>query len=266
MQIAGEVFYGVNELVIALVVIGLLLLTIEVGYRMGDKVPAGLPDSAKSPVLAISGALFGLLALLLGFTFSMSLNRFEQRKHLVLQESNAIGTAYLRSGLLSEPDGPSIAGLLRSYVDARLDFYNLREDPAQFKSVIDRTEKLQDQLWSDAVKVVKKDDRPLTTGLFIQALNEVIDLHAARVAAMENHVPESVLLLLFIVALMSALVVGYGCGLAKRRHLFSTSIMILLIGLVIIVIMDLDRPNRGLIRVGQESMIRLQNSMKTDAP
>lgn len=113
--------------------------------------------------------------------------------------------------------------------------------------------------------MVQKDDRPVTTGLFIQELNEVIDLHTERVAAMENHVPESVLLLLFLVALMAAVLVGYGCGLAKRRHLFSTSIVALLIGMVIIAIIDLDRPNRGLIRVDQTSMIRLHDSMKNDA-
>lgn len=141
---SGEVFYGVNELVIALALFALLLLTIEVGYRMGDKVPPGLSDNAKSPALAISGAILGLLALLLGFTFSMSLNRFEHRKQLVVEEANAIGTAYLRSGLLPEPDRSTVAGLLRSYAGARLDFYNLRENPAQFKSVIDRTEKLQE--------------------------------------------------------------------------------------------------------------------------
>lgn len=266
MQTSGEVLYDVNELVIALSLFALLLLTIEVGYRLADKVPPGLSDSAKSPALAISGAILGLLALLLGFTFSMSLNRFEQRKELVVQEANAIGTAYLRSRLLPEPDRSTVAGLLRSYAGARLDFYYLRDDQAQFKSVIDRTEKLQEELWSQAANVVQKDDRPVTTGLYIQSLNEVIDLHTERVAAMENHVPESVLLLLFLVALMAAVLVGYGCGLAKRRHLFSTSIVALLIGMVIIAIIDLDRPNRGLIRVNQTSMIRLHESMKNDAP
>jgi hypothetical protein len=266
MQISGEGLYGVNELVIALVVIGLLLLTIEIGYRVGDNIPPGLTDGAKSPVFAIAGAILGLLALLLGFTFTMSLNRFERRKQLVVQEANAIGTTYLRSELLPGSDRPAVAGLLRSYVDARLDFYNLRDDQAQFRAVIDRTEKLQDELWSYAANVVKKGDRSATTGLFIQSVNEVIDLHAERVAAMENHVPESVLLLLFFVALMAAVLVGHGCGLAKRRHLLSTSIMALLIGMVIITIIDLDQPHRGLIRVDQKSMIRLHDSMKNDAP
>ena len=266
MQNSGELIYDVNELVIAFAAIALLLVAIEVGYRLADRIPPGLPDSAKSPALAISGAIFGLLALLLGFTFSMSLSRFDQRKQLVVQEANAIGTTYLRSGLLPEPDRSAVAGLLRSYVDARLDFYNLRDDQAQFRNVIDRSEKLQNELWLYVVHGVQKGDRSVTTGLFIQSLNEVIDLHTDRMAAMENHVPESVLLLLFLVALMAAVLVGYACGLAKRRHLFSTSIVALLIGLVIIAIIDLDRPSRGLIRVSQKSMIRLHDSMKNDAP
>jgi hypothetical protein len=266
MQLSEEILYGVNELVLALAVIGSLLATIELGYRLGGKLPPGLTDSAKSPVLAISGAILGLLALLLGFTFSMSLSRFDQRRQLVVQEANAIGTTYLRSGLLPEPDRSAVADLLRSYVDARLDFFNRRGDPAEFKRVIDRTEKLQGELWSHVATAVEKDSRPVTTGLFIQTLNEVIDLHAERVAAMENHVPESVLLLLLLVALLAAMLVGYGCGFANRRHLLSTSVLALLIGTVIVVIIDLDRPARGLIRVSQESMIRLRESMKTGAP
>ena len=263
---SGELFYGVNELVIAVGVIVLLLLTIEVGYRLGGRVPSGLTDSAKSPVLGISGALFGLLALLLGFTFSMSLSRFEQRKQLVVAESNAIATTYLRAGLLPEPERSAVTGLLRSYVDVRLDFFERRDEPAQFQIVVDRTEKLQKELWAHAVSVTPKSNPPVIADLYIESLNNVIDLHSARLAAMRNHVPEIVLLLLFLVALMAALLVGYGCGLMERRHSFSTTTMALLIALVIIVIIDIDRPSRGLIRVSQESMIRLQGNMKKDTP
>lgn len=261
---SGEVLYGVNEWIIALVVVVLLLLATEVGYRAGNRVPPGLTDGAKSPVLGISGALFGLLALLLGFTFSMSLSRFEQRKRLVLQEANAIGTAYLRSELLPEPDRSATASLLRSYVDARLDFFNHRASPAEFKAVLDRTAKLQKELWSHAVEVAPKHEQAVTTSLFIQALNEVIDLEAERMAAKQNHVPEIVLLLLLLVAMMAAALVGYSCGLMDRRHSFSTTTMVLLIALVITVIIDLDRPSRGMIRVNQDPMIRLRDSIKND--
>jgi hypothetical protein len=262
----GEVLYDINELVIALVVIILLLLAIELGFRAANRAPSKLTDAAKAPVLAISGAILGLLALLLGFTFSMALARFDQRKQVVLQESNAIGTAYLRARLLPEPDRAAVAGLLRAYVQNRLDFDNLRGEPAQFKAVIGRTEQLQRELWSQALSAVQKDDREVTTGLFIESLNEVIDLHAARLSAIDNHVPEPVLMLLLLVAIMSATGVGFACGLQNSRHFFTTTMMALLIALVIIIILDLDRPRRGLIRVGQPSMIRLHESIKNDIP
>jgi len=263
---SGELLYSVNLWVIALVVVGLLLLPIEVGFRVGGKVSSSVSDNAKGSVMAISGATLGLLALLLGFTFSMALTRFEQRKQLVPDEANAIGTAYLRAKLLPEPERSVIDGLLRSYVDARLEFYGHRNDPLKFRSVVDRSETLHNELWTQATNVVQKDHRPVTTSLFIQALNQVIDLHTERLAATQNHVPETVLLLLFLVAVLASLLVGYGCGLATRRNLLSTCVVALLIGMVIIVIMDLDRPNRGMIRVDQESMRRLRDTLKTDAP
>ncbi|HEY0322192.1 MAG TPA: hypothetical protein VGC66_14630 [Pyrinomonadaceae bacterium] len=134
------------------------------------------------------------------------------------------------------------------------------------KEAQDKTTQLQNQLWSNAISAVAKDDREVTTGLFIDSLNNVIDNQEKRLAAMESHVPESILILLFIVALVAALGVGYGCGLGGHRHFFSTTMMSLLIVLVITVIIDLDRPRRGLIKVGQNSMIRLQQSLSTDAP
>jgi hypothetical protein len=260
----GELFYGIPELMMAVGVLVLLLLAIEAGYRAGDRVPSGWTDSAKAPVLAISGAIFGLLALLLGFTFSMSLNRFEQRKELVVQEANAIGTTYLRARLLPQPEQSAMVALLRTYVDTRLDFFNFRQNPEQFKATLNRTGQLQDELWSHAASVLPKTNPPVTAGLLIQSLNEVIDLHTKRLTAMENHVPEPVLLLLVAVAIMAGLTVGYACGLQNRRHFFSTMIMALLIAMVITIILDLDRPSRGLIQVSQNSMIRLRDSIKND--
>jgi hypothetical protein len=154
--------------------------------------------------------------------------------------------------------------LLRDYVDSRLEFFRAGIDQGQLKTVTDRTQQLQRELWSRVPIAVEKDPRPLTTGLFIQSLNEVIDLESERVAAMENHVPQSVLVLLFLVSLMAVVGVGYGCGLAKSRHLFSTTMLAILLMLVTIAIMELDRPRRGLIKVSQNPMIRLQESLQMD--
>lgn len=260
---SGELLYGVSLWLIALVMMILLVLVTEVGFRAGCKVRSRLEETAKSQVGVISGALLGLLALLLGFTFAMAQNRYALRQGLVVEEANDIGTTYLRSRSLPEPNKTEIANLLRSYVDARLGFFQAGVDREDAQK---RAGQLQNQLWSNAISAVQKDDRMATTGLFIQSLNNVIDTQEKRLTAMENHVPESVLFLLFIVALVAALGVGYGCGLSAHRNLVSTTMMSIIIMLVIIVIIDLDRPSRGLIRVSQNSMIRLQESLRETIP
>ena len=262
----GELLYNTNEWLIAFVMLALLLLATEVGFRVGLRTRRGVEESAKSQVGTITGAIIGLLALLLGFTFAMALSRFDLRKQLVLEESNAIGTTYLRSRLLPEPMKTDVRGLLHSYVETRLDYYRVGQGEEQLRKAVERTEELQDKLWAQATAAVEKDDREATTGYFITSLNEVIDLYSARLAATENHVPEIVLLLLFVLASVATATVAYGCGLGGHRHLFATTMVPILIVLVVTVIMDLDRPRRGFIRVSQESMTRLRDDMNRSAP
>lgn len=261
---SAELLYGVNEVIIAAAMLVLLVVANEYGYRKGVKARETFNDGARSHIGTISGGALGVLALLLGFSFAMSLSRFDLRNHLVVEEANAIGTTYLRSRLLPAPINKEVAALLRQYVDVRVDFYRLARDQAQFNQVNDRTEELQRELWARVPLAVQKDPGPVTTGLFMQSLNEVIDLSEARRAARDNHVPEGVVVLLFSVALMATLGIGYGCGLGQHRNLFSTIMLAVLLVLVITVIIDLDRPARGLIRVRQDSMLRLQNSLVKD--
>lgn len=265
-MMSGELLYGVSLWLIASVMLLMLVLVTEAGFRAGGKVRSRLEETARSQVGVISGSLLGLLALLLGFTFGMAQNRHALRQGLVVEEANDIGTTYLRSRMLPEPNQTEIANLLRQYVESRLDFFRAGVDGERLKEAQNRATQLQNQLWSNVTSVVAKDDRMTTTGLFIQSLNNVIDTQEKRLAATENHVPESVLLLLFIVALVAALSVGYGSGLGAQRNLFSTTMLSLLIMLVITVIIDLDRPSRGLIRVSQNSMIRLQESLREGTP
>lgn len=263
---SDELLYGTSEALIAVIMMVLLIAATEAGFRAGVKAHSKINEAAKSPVGIISGAILGLLALLLGFTFAMAQSRFELRQQLVMQESNNIGTTYLRSRLLPEPSRTEVARLLRPYVDARLDFYRAGQDQTRLQEVDNRTKELQNQLWSNVQTAIGKDDREVTTGLFIESLNETFDIQVTRRAAMENHVPEIVILLLFIVALVAVLGIGYECGLGGHRHLFTTTMMSLLIVLVIATIIDFDRPRRGIIRVKQNSMIRLQESLAKDTP
>ena len=156
--------------------------------------------------------------------------------------------------------------MLRRYVDVRLEFYQAGISQRKLQKVDDDTEKLHGALWSYAIAAGGQDPRAIPTGLFIQSLNDVIDLHAKRVTALENHVPESIFILLLIVATLSLGLVGYGAGMGRDRNLLPAVISIILIASVILLIMDLDRPRRGLIKVSQQSMVDLQNSLKRITP
>jgi hypothetical protein len=260
-----ELLLGINEWVITLVLLVLLLLAAEVGFRQGRKLRSKLSEAVVTQVGTLSGAIIGLLALLLAFTFAMSLSRNDLRRDLVVEESNAIGTLYLRTGLLPEPERSEIRGLLRQYVDDRLDFYRAGVDENKLEQVNERTTQLQKRLWELVPSVLQKDDRTVTAALFVDSLNSVINFNTKRFEAMENHVPEGIFFLLFAVALMSALAVGYGSGIGKYRHRFPTIMLCVIVALVTAVIMDLDRPRSGFIMISQDSMVRLRDAINKDA-
>ena len=234
----------------------------EVGFRLGRWRRPYVEEDARSEIITIQGAMLGLLALLLGFTFSMAMTRFEVRKQQVLDESNAIGTTYLRAQLMPEPPRKAVSDLLRQYVAVRLQFYRAGIAGHGFRQAVDQTERLQLQLWSRATAWADKDPRAVTAGLFLQSLNETIDLHSKGLTALENHVPAIILVLLYFVALAAIGLLGYGCGLAGRRNFMVTMVASVLIAAVILVIIDLDRPQRGLIRVGLGRMVELRQSLE----
>ena len=258
-----DFLFHANEWVILGVSIALFLLAIEVGFRLGRRNRPNIGEHAKSQINTIQGAMLGLLALLLGFTFAMAISRYEARKQLVLDEANAIGTTFLRAQLLPQPQRQEVSQLLRQYVEVRMKFYKASVDPARLREAEKQTGQLHLHLWSYAAALGEKDPRAVTVGLFLQSLNEVIDLDSKRLTALENHVPQIILVLLYSVALAANGLIGYGCGLGGRRNFYVTLTASMLIAFVILVIVDLDRPRRGLIRVGQERMLDLHNSLES---
>ena len=244
-----EFLYQRSELLVVAVLLGLLLVVTEVGFRRGRVIRASLEDSAKSELTTLQGAMIGLLALLLAFSFAMAESRFDTRRQLVTAEANAIGTTDLRSKALAEPYQVKVVKLLQDSVGNRLEYYAAGMEQQNLDEVNNQTDQLQTQLWSQAMDAANKDPHSIPAGLFISSLNEVIDLRTKRDIARQNHVPESVLLLLFLVAILAMGIVGFGCGIGDWRNLSVTVTMSLIITLVILVTMDLDRPRRGLIRV-----------------
>lgn len=256
-----EFLYQVNAGLIFIGVLAFLLGSMEIGYWFGFRIRSRIDDSSKNQVTTLQGAMLAVLGLLLGFTFSMAVSRFDTRKQLVLDESNAIGTTYLRADLLPEGARVTVKDLLKLYVDMRLDYNKYGLDPERVGLIIQREEEIQKQLWAQAMAAAS-ERRDALTALFIDSLNQLIDLESKRATSLENHVPETILILLFAVAALAMGVTGYSCGLAGRRNIFPVSIAALLIVSVILVVIDLDRPRRGLIRVSQHSMVELKKSLE----
>ena len=250
--------YETNETIIYFAFFALMLAATEAGFRLGRKYEAIIPDKIKSQVSAVEAAVLSVLGLLLGFTMFMAVTRFEARKQLVLDEANAIGTSCLRTELLPAPEGSEIASLLRQYINVRVQYGTVGNDLAQLGTLRAQTARLQNEFWTRAVAYGQKDPNPVRAGLLLQSLNQAIDLESARQMAFQNHVPESVIYTNGIVGLLAALLVGYTFGLEGRRQIFSMWVLAVAITLVLALIIDLDRPRSGFIRVSQQPMIDLQ--------
>jgi hypothetical protein len=254
--------YHTDVLLLGFAALAAVLVAAELGFRLGLWHQRDADESTRDLFAALQVALLGLLALLVAFTFSIAVARFDARKELVIKESNAIGTTNLRARLLPEPQRGEVVNLLRAYVDEQLAFYAAGINAGRLDAANVETARLQEQLWMVAILLSEQDPRSVPTGLFVQSLNGMIDLHAERIRALENRLPDAVIYLVFVVAVVTIGLVGYGRGLAGRRNLVSVAILAGLVVLVFTVILDLDRPRRGLITVSQSSMERLQDVLR----
>lgn len=250
--------YNQNSILIVSLLFIAILLAYELCYRIGRHQQKA-DKEIKIQTNSIQAGILGLLALLLGFTFNMSLQRFDNRSYAVIKESNAIGTAMLRAKLLPAPYDSLAEKLLQQYVDVRIEISSVDLTVTnERKAINERTDTIQSQLWEGAIKAAALDPRPVTTGYFITSLNEVIDARGERSSILQRHVPEMILFLLFIVFIFGGALMGYTSGLGLKRAYIPTVIFTFMIVLVVFIIIDLDRPKRGLIKVNQNSLIELK--------
>ena len=262
-----ELMYDINAGLIAAVLLLVVLAAIEIGFRIGRR-NQGLPvdDDSKAHINATQASTLGILALLLAFTFSLSLQRFDTRSDAMVDEANAIGTAYLRAQLLPAPLREETRALLRDYVDVRVKAGSvsiIQDD--DWDSLMAKAVSLQNALWDRARRAAEANPTPVPSGMFVQATNDLIDSFGRRDAALHRHVPEVVLLLLLGTFLITSAIVGFSGGVVGRRPPLVSFAMVLLIVVLVFVILDLDRPIRGLIVVSEKNLRDLQTSMQADA-
>jgi hypothetical protein len=243
--------------------LGLLLfvgLTVarEIGHGLGERRRARLGQAGESQLddgFTMTSVL-GLLALLIAFTFSLTMQRYDSRRELVIDEANALGTTWLRTQLLDEGDRNRLQGLLRRYVDLRMEF-GLADTPAAELTAYRRTEAMQQEIWAALMQAVAPHRTTPLAVMLVTTTNESIDLAASRMAAREAHTPPRLLRIMLIYALISAATIGYH----KGRYRIATTVFFMLLTLAATLIADLDRPASGGIRVSQQPMIDLQRSI-----
>ncbi|MDH3389738.1 MAG: hypothetical protein OEN02_17770 [Gammaproteobacteria bacterium] len=258
-----EILYGYSSLVISALLFIAIVVTNEAGFRIGRFVQVRTNNEVKALTGSIQASILGLLALLLGFTFSMSMQRYDSRSLALIDEANAIGTAVLRIQLLPEHHRDRASDLLSKYIDKRIAMGQIDLTKSAQRSDYNRQIiEIQNQLWSLAVFATNEDPRPVTTGAFTKSLNDLIDNQGRRSALLQMHVPEVVLILLFLVFISSGGILGYSAGLSGSRMVAPIVLVSLLITLIVFIIIDLDRPKRGLIKVDQGVMIELQGAAR----
>jgi hypothetical protein len=237
------------------------LVGVEVGFRVAKYRKERAKDRTEAPVAPIVAAMLGLLAFMLAFTFGMAASRFEERRQALLSESNAIGTAYLRTAMLPEPMGATSRNLLREYVEVRLDGANA--DRTQ--QAISKSEELHQRLWSQAVAAAQKE-KSVMTSQFMQSLNEVINLHQRRLmAGLYSRIPAVIWFGLYTLLVLAMAVIGYHEGISGTRRSLAVFALVLAFAAVLALITDLDRPGRGLLEVNQQSLLDLRKSMSTSS-
>lgn len=249
------------ELALMLVAIAIFVAALEVGYRLGVRRQARTDEPDKTHANALHGAVLGLLALLLGFTFAMAVSRYETRKTLMIDQANAIGTAALRGSLLPAPHADRAAPLFREYVESRLQYNAAGTDDDAIVVAENRAARIEKELWDIARIVLTEDPRSQPASLYTQALNDVFDIREKRRFALNDRVPAAVTIMLFVVSMTAMGLVAYSCGLSGRRRALANLTFACLIALVLIIILDIDAPRVGFVTVSPESLLRLQESL-----
>ncbi|MET0379971.1 MAG: hypothetical protein ABW049_13345 [Spongiibacteraceae bacterium] len=243
-----------NFLIIALFsTLGLMfamLLFIEIGWRSGNTQRQRNPEGLPKGIGVAEGAVFGLLGLVIAFAFSGAATRFEARRHLITEEANAIGTAYLRIDLMPAGAQPELRELFRRYTTVRATAYTNVADTATTQARLAEGTALQTAIWHRTIAESRKPETPSpATMLMVPALNEMIDITSTRVMATENHPPPVVYMLLGGLCLIGSLLVGYSMAENKKRNIPHSIAFAMILALATYVIIDLDFPRVGLIRI-----------------
>ena len=246
---------GLDAKIIALTLAIAMLAAWGIGTWTGRRLRS---ESDKKPS-KFDDASMALMGLLLAFAFGMSISKHDQRRMAVVADSNAIGDFYTCATLLKEPTRTKLQGVIREYAQLRLGLAQRQIDNAELENALPRMQQAHGQM-TELVAQALSDGTPIAVSL-TNTLNEVTSKHAARLAAIRDRLPASVVMLLVVAPIVTTMLIGREQGMAGSSEVAGTLCFILLVCLAIYVTLDLNQPDRGLIRVSQEPLERLLSSM-----
>jgi len=249
-----------------LLVLGILvgmLFMLEIGRRLGAHRMAQDPEGAKAGAGAVEAAVFGLMGLLVAFTFSGAASRFDTRRMQLVEEANCIGTAWLRLDLLPAKTQPPLREKFRQYTDARLAFFRKSADAPAAKIELDRASLLQNEIWTQVLAACRESGESSTTMLLVPALNEMFDMATTRMMGTRMHPPMIIYVTLGLFLLVSSLVAGYHMGEGRARSWVHSLAFVVAIALAFYLILDYELPRVGFIRIESfdQVLVDLRKSM-----
>jgi hypothetical protein len=241
-----------------------MLLLLEAGRRVAVRRVSRDPDSAQKGLGLVEGAIFSLLGLLIAFTFAHAATRFDDRRQLIIEEANDIGTAYLRIDLLPPSAQPAMRQLFRQYLDARLDAYRKLPDLAAEKVALARSADLQGEIWSNAVAACGESGSQPAHMLLLPALNSMFDAAATRMHGMQIHPPPIIFVMIGLLSLAAALLAGYGMASGKSRSWIHVFAFAAVTALTVYVIIEIEYPRFGFVRIdaADRALEELRDTMK----
>ena len=254
--------YAIYGVLLAFILFAGMLLMLEVGRRAGIRRIAKGTEADLTSGGALNASVFALLGLLLAFTFSGAATRFETRRQLIVEETNAIGTAYLRLDLLPASVQPALREKFHDYVDSRLAAYT-KPDIDAARQELARATSIQQEIWTHSLMVSRIPEASPDAGrLLLPALNSLIDISTKQTMATEMHPPLIIFAMLVVMVLVSALLAGYGLAQGKRRNWIQILCFAAVLSITFYVILDLEFPRLGWIRLNDRALVELRQSMK----
>lgn len=240
-----------------------MIFFLELGRRLRLRSRAKETEKSAGGLGVVDGALFGLMGLVLAFTFSGAASRFDDRRSLIVEEANDIGTAYLRIELLSSTAQAQLREMFRRYVDTRIETYRVLPDYDAAMARIARANEIQREIWKYAVAAAKDPSNPQAMVVLLPALNAMFDIANTRFWATQTHPPMMIFALLGTLALVCALLAGYGMAGGMERSWIHTLGFALVLTLTVYVIVDMEYPRMGFIRVDSfdQSLVDVRATM-----